>query len=419
MMEGSNAPSGITIIGAGIVGVCTALSLREKGADVRLIDRQMPGSATSFGNAGVVSPWSCVPQAMPGLWKRLPGLLLNPDGPVVVTPAHLRRFIPWALRFLRAGRVSEVRRISAGMSALVHPNIEIYRRHLKGTGHEDLLQDSWYVQAFRTPTPPDLDDLGWQLREEIGAPVELVDGHELREIEPDLAPDFTGAVLIKDQARVMAPGRLCEVLAEKFKSLGGDFIQDEIRGISPDPDGGWQIQMGEKIQRSGTVILTAGAWSARLLQPLGILVPLEAERGYHVLFKDPGVTLNHSVLDMEAMFVASSMEMGLRSAGTAEFAGLDAPLNERRAASLTRQTKRMLPKLSPGEPDIWMGPRPSMPDSLPCIGEVPGFPNLLVAFGHSHYGLGMAPMTGQLVAALATGQHPNTDLEPYRIGRFT
>ncbi len=409
----------VTVIGAGIIGVCTALSLREKGAAVRLIDRNAPGTGTSFGNAGVVSPWSCVPQSLPGTWKNIPRWLLDPDGPAVIKPSHLLRFIPWALRFLRAGNTTDVWRISDAMNALVHSNMDLYRRHLTGTGHEALLQDSWYVQAFRSQAPPSLDGIGWQLRDRLGAPVEVVDGHELRDIEPDLAPEFTGAVLIKDQARVLAPGRLCEVLAEKFAGMGGEIVQADVRKITPIPGGGWTIETGNKAEQSATVVLAAGAWSARLLEPLGISVPLEAERGYHVLFRDPGVSLRNSVMDMDAMFVASSMEMGLRSAGTAEFAGLDAPLNKRRADSLARQTRRMLPKLSPEKPDIWMGPRPSMPDSLPCIGDIPGHPGLITAFGHSHYGLGMAPMTGQLAAALATGQQHNTDLTPYRIDRFS
>ncbi len=408
----------VMVIGAGIIGVCTALSLREKGAAVRLLDRNAPGTGTSYGNAGVVSPWSCVPQSLPGMWKNIPKWLLDPDGPAFIKPSHLLRFLPWGLRFLRAGRSADVQRISDAMNVLVNPNIDLYRRHLAGTGHETLLQDSWYVQAFRSATPPSLDGISWQLREKLGAPVEAVDGDQLREIEPDLAPDFTGAMLIKDQARVLAPGRLCEVLAEKFSGMGGEITQADVRKITPTPGGGWEIETADKTERSATVVLAAGAWSARLLEPLGISVPLEAERGYHVLFKDPGVTLRHSVMDMDAMFVSSSMEMGLRSAGTAEFAGLDAPLNERRAASLARHTRRMLPKLTSEQPDIWMGPRPSMPDSLPCLGDIPEHPGLIAAFGHSHYGLGMAPMTGQIAAALAMGQPPNTDLSPYRVDRF-
>jgi len=408
----------VTVIGAGIVGVCTALSLQEKGAAVHLIDRNPPGTGASFGNAGVVSPWSCVPQSLPGMWKNIPGWLFNPDGPLSVTPSYLLRFLPWALHFLRAGKVQNARKTSAAMSALVHPNIELYSRHLAGTGHETLLQDSWYVQAFRSNTPPSPDDLGWKFREQLGAPMMLANRGELSEIEPDLSQDFKGALIIKDQARVTAPGRLCEVLAQKFTAGGGDFTKANVQAIATDPEGGWTIQTDGGQLRSATIVLATGAFSGRLLSPLGIQVPLEAERGYHVVFKDPGVTLRHSVMDMEAMFVVSSMEMGLRSAGTAEFAGLDAPPNERRAEVLAKQTRRMLPKLTGEAPEIWMGHRPSMPDSLPCIGEIPGHPGLIAAFGHSHYGLGMAPMTGQLAASLATGQQPNTDLTPYRINRF-
>ena len=407
----------VIVIGAGIVGVCSALSLREQGADVLMIDRNPPGAGTSFGNAGVVSPWSCVPQAMPGLWKKIPGLLFRGDGPLAVRFGYWPRFIPWALRFLRSSEASKVRRTSVAMHALVHANIDIYRRHLAGTGHEDLLQDSWYVQAYRSsqPTPR---DLGWQLREAVGAPVELVSSDELHEIEPDLARDFKGALIIKDQARVVAPGQLCEVLAAKFARMGGRFARADVRAIKPDPDGGWTISTDGDSLKSATVVLAAGAHSGVLLSPLGVGVPLEAERGYHVLFKDPGAKLNHSVMDMEGRFIASSMEMGLRAAGTAEFAGLDAPPNEKRAEVLARQTRRMLPKLLDTAPEIWMGQRPSMPDSLPCLGEIPGHPGLIAAFGHSHYGLGMAPMSGQFVAMIARGQQPNADLAPYRIDRF-
>ncbi len=416
MPDKGNEPD-ITVIGAGIIGICTGLSLRERGATVQLIDRHAPGSGASYGNAGVVSPWSCVPQAVPGLWRQVPDWLFDADGPLTVKPAYWPRFLPWALRFLGSGSERKVWRISAAMSGLMHGNMDLYRRHLAGTGHEDLLRDSWYVQAFRG-TPPSPETLGWRLRAAIDTPMALVDGDELREIEPALAADYDGALLIKDQARITAPGALCDVLAAKFQQMGGRITRAEVQKITPHADGGWRIQRDDVTERADKLVLAAGAWSARLLAPLGLAPPLEAERGYHVVFQNPDVTLNHSVMDGQAMIVASSMDMGLRSAGTAEFAGLDAPPDARRAASIARQTRRMLPGLRPDEPAIWMGHRPSMPDSLPCLGAVPGFPGLLAAFGHSHYGIGMAPMTGQLIAMLALGQQPNIDMAPYGIDRF-
>ena len=407
----------VTIVGAGIVGICCALSLQEKGKRVRLIDRAEPGQGASYGNAGVISPWSCVPQSMPGLWKQIPGWLLDPEGPIAIRPGYLPKAIPWALKFLLAGRKGRVGAISEGMAGLVRPSVDTYRRHLAGTGHENLVQDSWYIHVFRKAGAANLEDLGWRLRAAQGAPMELVTSDELREIEPDLSPDYQAAVLIKDQARALAPGRIGAVLADKVRDRGGEFIRAEARRLMP-RNGGWSVATDQGEIHADQVVTTAGAWSMELLAPLGVRLPLEAERGYHLVFRNPGVSLNHSIMEVDGKFVTSSMEMGLRSAGTAEFAGLDAPPNYARARMLARQTKRMLPNLDTSDTEEWMGARPSLPDSLPCIDEIPGQPGLFAAFGHGHYGLGMAPMTGRIVADLVTRTTSNLDISPYRSTRF-
>ena len=251
-----------------------------------------------------------------------------------------------------------------------------------------------------------------------GAPVEAVDGDRLREIEPDLSKDYQAAILVKDQARALSPGRIGAVLSDKVRSMGGEILRASVHRLVPNDGGGWRLttDVGEIASRQ--VVIAAGAWSARLLEPLGVRVPLEPERGYHLVFRDPGVSLNHSVMEVGAKFVASSMEMGLRSAGTAEFAGLDAAPDYRRARIFKSLTKRMMPGLNTENTTEWMGVRPSLPDSLPCIGEIPGLPGLFAAFGHSHYGLSMAPITGRVVADLVSGTSPNLDLAPYDIGRF-
>ncbi len=407
----------VTIVGAGIVGICCALSILEKGKSVRLVDPGEPGQGASAGNAGVISPWSCIPQSVPGLWKKIPGWLLDPEGPIAVRPGHLPKVLPWALKFLKAGRAENLPAISHAMSALVRPNVDIYRRHLAGTGNEHLLQDSWYIHAYRNAAAANLNDLTWKLRASLDAPLELVSGDELREIEPDLSTDYNAAILIKDQARAMSPGRIGAVLADKVRSLGGDFVKTRVKYLRSQNDG-WVVETEAGNIHSRQVVAAAGAWSMQLLEPHGARMPLEAERGYHLLFKNPGVELKNSIMEVDAKFVSSSMEMGLRSAGTAEFAGHDAPPNYRRARILARMTKRMLPALNTQDTEEWMGVRPSLPDSLPCIDEIPGKAGLFAAFGHGHYGLGMAPMTGRIIADLVTQTTPNIDLRPYASTRF-
>ncbi|MDH3475683.1 MAG: FAD-binding oxidoreductase [Rhodospirillales bacterium] len=408
----------VTVVGAGIVGICCTLSLLEKGVAVRLVDRAGAAEGASSGNAGVVSPWSCVPQSLPGLWPSIPKWLLDPEGPVSIRWPYLPRVLPWAAKFLRAGRSDRIAAIAEAMDALNRPNVDLYRHHLAGTGHEGLLRDSWYIHAYRDADGADLRDIAWRLRQERGAPIELVDGATLREVEPALSSDYKAAVLIKDQARALAPGRIGKVLAEKAKAMGAEILQEAVRRLVPGDAGSWRVETDHGAFETGKLIVAAGAWSSDLLKPLGVRLPLEPERGYHLVFRNPGVTLSHSVMDVHRKFVVSSMEMGLRSAGTAEFAGLDAAPDYRRARIFERLTKRMLPDLDTRDTEEWMGVRPSFPDSLPCIGEVPGHPNLYAAFGHSHYGFGMAPNTGRIVADLVTGGGTSIDIGPYRVGRF-
>ncbi|MEL6775457.1 MAG: FAD-dependent oxidoreductase, partial [Pseudomonadota bacterium] len=213
----------VTVLGAGLVGICTALSLLERGVSVRLIDRGEPGQETSFGNAGVISPWSIVPQSMPGLWRSIPGLMLGRDRPLSVRAAAWPRMIPWGLRFLRSGREARVRRIADAMAVLCGPSVDLYRRHLQGTGDDHLVQDACYVHAFRDPDAADLEAFGFRLRREHGAEVYRVGEQELRAMEPALSPDFKAAVVITGQARALSPGAIGRSLAAKVQALGGQI----------------------------------------------------------------------------------------------------------------------------------------------------------------------------------------------------
>ncbi len=215
----------------------------------------------------------------------------------------------------------------------------------------------------------------------------------------------------------MSPGRLGAVLAEKAQRQGAVFIRDDIQGLVKSADG-WTVRGREAGYESDTVIVALGAWSRDILAPLGLHLPLMAERGYHIEFADPGIAIENSVLDVDAKFVASSMEGGARFAGQAEFALIDAPPDPKKKGLLARLAKAAFPDLRTDDAAFWMGRRPSFPDSLPALGKVPGMDGLLLNFRHSHYGLMMAPKSGQIVADVVQGNVPNFDMAPYAVGRF-
>ncbi len=410
--------SDVVVLGAGIIGVCCALSLQQKGLSVTLIDRGEPGDSTSYGNAGVISPWSSVPQCMPGIWKQVPGWLLDPKGPVRARFVDLPMTIPWAIKFLLNTRQERVCQISNAMDMLVRGNVMAYKGYLKGTGHESLMIDSWHVNAFRGKAKANLEDFGWQLKIRHGATAEKIDGKELREIEPAVSPEYHSAIIIKDQARAYAPGEICKVLFEKAMHQGATFLQQSITNIVPEAEGYTLVSDAGKISAK-KLVMCAGIWSTELLKPLGIKLPLIPERGYHLEFGDPGISINNSILDVAGKFIVSSMAGGVRAAGTAEFTSIDAPPNYQRAQILNPLAKRLLPDLNLSHSKQWMGIRPSFPDNLPAIGEIKGLNGLYAAFGHSHYGLSMGPATARIIAdEISGGTYFHKNREAVSVDRF-
>ena len=418
-MPQPEAPSEpVTVLGAGIVGICCALSLAERGVAVTLIDRGDPGQETSYGNAGVISPWSFVPQSLPGIWKQLPKLMFGTYRPLSVRLGYWPKMIPWGLRFLGNGRKAKVWETAEAMEFLCAPSVSLYRRHLQGTGSEHLVRDSLYVHAFRDGSKANLDAIDYRIRSEKGAELELVGSDELRRVEPALSRDFQAAVLIAGQARALSPGRIGAVLAEKAKALGVKVLRAEVRALKRHDDG-WSIDCGAERQAAKRLVLAMGAWSADLLRPLGVTIPLATERGYHLEFPTAGIEINNSVTDTDAKTVASSMEGGVRVAGQAEFADVDAVPDPAKKTRLLSQALSAWPDLKTEDARFWMGRRPSFPDSLPMIGEFRELPGLYASFGHSHYGLMMAPKTGEVIADLLTGRRPNIDLAAVSTGRFS
>ncbi|MEO0381089.1 MAG: FAD-dependent oxidoreductase [Pseudomonadota bacterium] len=407
----------VIILGAGIVGLCTALSLAERGVAVRIIDRGVPGQETSFGNAGVISPWSIIPQSVPGLWRQIPKLMFGAAPPLSVHLSSWPKMIPWGLRFLRQGTETKTRLAADAMEVLCAPSIELYRRHLAGTGHEVLVRDSMYVHAFRDGSRANLQSIDYAIRREKGADLELVGADELRRVEPALSPSFNAAVLIRGQARATSPGRIGRVLAEKVQNLGVEILRENIRALHR-ASGSWDIVCEGKTHQASKVVLALGAWSADLLKPLGLKLPMMAERGYHLEFSNPGIEIGNSVMDVDAKLVASTMDSGARFAGQAEFAPIDAPMDDKKRNQLRSLAKAAFPDLITRTESFWMGRRPSFPDSLPVLGQASGREGLFLNFGHSHYGLMMAPKSGELLADVITGRLPNTDISVFAAERF-
>jgi len=408
----------ITVIGAGIVGIATACYLRRDGHDVTVVTADPVGEYCSFGNAGMLNNAGCVPQAVPGILAKVPGYLTDPLGPLTVRWSYLPRAMPWLLRFLASATRKRVARGADALSVLIRPTVECYEDLARHAGCPDLIRRSGYLVAYETERSYRNDAFAWQLRRERGVETALLDAGGIRALMPQLAPNYACAVHVLNQGFVANPERLTKSLAAQFERDGGKILQRKVLGIDVGESGVRTLQTDAGSMPVENLVVCAGVHSGEISAMLSEPVPIEAERGYHVTYTDPALQIPMPVHVSEAKVFVTPMEMGVRVAGQAEFAGIYAPPNYQRADVLETHMRRMFPQVHTAEKTRWMGRRPSMPDSLPVLGSSVRHANVYYAFGHGHLGLCGGAPSGRLLADLVAGRQLAIDISPFRVNRF-
>ena len=414
------SPGRAAVVGAGIVGICCALRLRAEGWETALIDPREPGTATSFGNAGMISNGSITPYSWPGLWLQVPAMLFDPLSPLILRWRHLPRALPWLLRFLAAGRPASYRRITADMAPLVArakaEHDDLVARH----GVEaELVRADGYIHAFRDRKRFAGMALQREMLAEHGVKAEVLEADRLRELEPALSREFQVGLLVSGGGFVTEPVALSRAYLGAFEALGGERVKARATGFDATPAGPRAVLTDSGRVECDRVVLAAGAWSRPLARQLGARVPLEAKRGYHASVDPPdGPGLRRVVVVGDRDYTLCPMRDGLRVTAGVEFGGLSLPPDYRRLRAVLAHARTSLPGLDGAVRREWMGHRPALPDSKPVIGPSPRWPNVVFAFGHGHLGLTLSAVTARLAADLLAGRDPCVPLAPFRADRF-
>jgi glycine/D-amino acid oxidase-like deaminating enzyme len=407
------------VVGAGAVGLSAAIQLRRRGFSVEVIDEGQPGGGASYGNSGMLVADTAIPTSQPGMLWKVPGWLADPLGPLTVNARYLPKALPWLWKYLRAGTRGHVLYAASALRALHGTTFEGWLENVGAgvMGRMTRRDGQVYLWEGLNEGPPrGLED---EVRSLLGVEAEAIGEDQIRQFYPGISRHASHGLLIRGNGHTIDPGGLVRALAEQFRSEGGELIHERVLRLWRDPNGRWALMTNLENHATDVVVVAAGAWSLRLLAPLGVRIPLESERGYHAMLGNPSVRLAMPILNKTGYFGISSMAQGLRVSGTVEIAGLDAPPTLSRAENLVTQVKRLFPKLESDAPVYWMGHRPSTPDGLPAIGAVDGLPGLYTCFGHGHSGLTAAPASGKMLAQLVAGEKPEIDPWPYSPNRFS
>ncbi|MCW0001991.1 FAD-binding oxidoreductase [Pararhizobium sp. YC-54] len=411
--------SPIVVVGAGIIGTAIAYELQRRGQSVVLVDRAGPGRGASYGNMASIAVTEFMPASRPGIWAQMPKWLLDPEGPVRIRPSYMPRLIPWFLRFLDASRPSKLRALEAAGAALCARVYEDLDDLLNTTGLQDMLSTEGCLSVYADEAEFHADRDHVEILDRFGFRYEILGGNAIRDLEPALTTKISKALLFPDNRSISDPYKLVLRLSERFQELGGVIQQADVVGFDHDDSSvtGVRLADGRRLE-AGSVVLAAGAFTARLSAMLQEPIPLETERGYHTQIMAPGLSIRHSMIWPARAFMVTPTAGGIRVGGTVEMAGLDAAPDYRRSKVLVKRAREALPQLKVENTTEWMGHRPAMPDTVPVMGLSAKRKNVWYATGHGHLGLTYGATTARLMADLITGATPPIDMKPYRVDRF-
>jgi D-amino-acid dehydrogenase len=405
----------IAVIGAGVVGLTIALELVDQGREVVLVDPGEPGMGASYGNAGTIAGYATSPVGTPDVLRSLPSLLFSRTSPLAIRHRALPSLAPWLLRFLWQSLPAQAERNARAIATLLTGAAEMWddlALRVQGAG---ILQRRGCLYLYETPQAFTAAWSELDRRRALGVEVDLIGPDRLAELEPNLPPNlggaahFTGATFLDDPGRMM--GMIAGAVAQKARHL-----QARAETLVRKPDG--VVIEGPGLHlHARRVVIAAGAQSRDLARQAGDRIPLDTERGYHVEWEMDTPLLSRPSCPTARGFYLCPMAGRLRVAGTVELGGLSLPPSPHRIARLVEGARAFFPGL--GEPDrTWMGFRPSVPDSLPVIGPSIGGDEVILAFGHGHLGVTMAPVTARIVSDLVAGRDPGPAAIACRPGRF-
>lgn len=408
----------VIVIGAGVVGLSAAIAAQGRGLSVTVIDREGPAAGASAGNAGAFAFTDILPLASPGILWKAPKWLRDPLGPLSVPPSYALKIAPWMFRFWRACAASKVEHSTAAQTALMDLSKVELEPFLKKTETTAMLRKEGNLQVYESDAEFESSLPGWKARERHGIEFRHLNAEQMAEIQPGIASRFTCGTFTPGWYSIADPKLYTLALAEHFRAIGGRIERLDIASLRPLEDGVEVVSHDGRTRNAAKVVLAAGAFSHRIARSLGEKIPLETERGYNTTLPSGAFDLRTQVTFGGHGFVVTRLSSGIRVGGAVELGGLELPANFARSEALLAKAKAFLPGLKTEGGKQWMGFRPSLPDSLPAIGEARHTARVVYAFGHGHLGLTQSAGTARIVADLLTGQKPAIDTRAFSPQRF-
>ncbi len=408
----------IMVMGAGIVGISTALALQKRGQHVVLMDRNEPAKGASFGNAGMIHGEAVFPLAFPRNILELAKFGLNQSPALHYHLRALPALAPFLYHYWKNSAPEQHRKIAHSYAALTLNSRAAHETLIPDAKADHLIRDDGCYLVFRSEkeAKPGIEEA--ELSKTLyGVDYTLLEKDDFAKVEPSTT-GITHALHWHDSLTVTDPYALTKSYYDLFIERGGQFVRADAHEIFSKPTG-WQLQAQSETIDAEQLVVCLGARSNQFTRSLGLNFPLAAKRGYHAHFKtNEHKPLNNTLIDHVRGYSLAPMQQGIRLATGIEFANIDAPPSPAQVPRAIKSAQEYFPLGERIKEDIWMGERPCLPDMLPIIGPAPDRNDLWLGFGHGHQGFTMGPVTGELLAQMMLGEETQIDPTPYSAARF-
>lgn len=407
----------VLVLGAGMVGTCTALFLQQRGLAVTLVDRHMPGQETSFGNAGLIQREAVEPYSFPRDAMFVVNAALGRGAEVHWHTRGLWKMAGALVRYFHHSRPQGHARATEAYSRIIAHATEEHAPLIAAAGAEDLVQREGFRYIFRTPRAlQEAMQRARYLEDQFGVRHRVEDGAALGRSEPALRNRLAGAVHWLDPWAVRDPGALVSRYAQLFVTRGGRVLRGNAQTLQ-NKGVGWSVLTEQGRIEAQHAVLALGPWADGVIRTLGYRFPLFIKRGYHQHYPS-APAVHQPLLDAERGYVLAPMRRGLRLTTGAEFANIDAPPTPVQLTKAEALARELLDLGQPLSEAPWLGARPCTADMLPVIGPAPWHQGLWFNFGHAHQGFTLGPVAGRLLAEMISGERNWIDPGPYAPSRF-
>lgn len=412
----------VVVIGAGVIGLCTALYVARRGFQVTVIEREgFARDGCSFGNAGMIVPSHFIPLAAPGMIAQGLKWMLNPASPFYVKPRLSWQLLDWGIKFWRAATPEKVSRASPLLRDLSLASRSLFEE-LALEENFGLVKRGLLMLCKCSQTLEEESHLA-RAANQLGLEAEVLDAAQSAALDPTMTMDIAGAVFFPGDCH-LSPRRFIEALHQRLGGLGIKFrTESEVDGWRFEGNEIRDVQLQDGTAVEGEeFVLCAGAWSAGLARELKLRIPLEAGKGYSLTLAQPRQLPKLCSILTEARVAVTPMGESLRFGGTMEIGGLNDAIDPRRVHGIIRSVTDYFPEFTAADfagVQPWRGLRPCSPDGLPYLGRTEKFRNLTVATGHGMMGLSLAPITGKIVSQLLAGEPSPLDLSQLSPDRYS